>query len=387
MTLIRPVRVLPNGAVEYHMSTGIYLHVPFCRRKCGYCDFYSVAPDRDLVQLYMHALIKEMELRGPVYEGSRFTTLYIGGGTPSLLSVSDLSTVLDGIKRHFTFSPAEITLECNPFSSSEKYFTELKSLGINRLSLGVQALDDRLLELLGRSHGVEEVYEAVSDARAAGFDNISFDLIYGIPGQSPADWRRSLEKTVSLQPDHISAYELSFPEGTDFGILRASGRLNMSGESETAEMYGFAAGFFGENGLPRYEISNFARTGKECLHNLNYWRRGCYLGLGPSAHSFMNGRRFWNVSSVDGYTLSLSRGKIPLGQAETPTVREAAFERVMLALRTAGGIAMSDVPAYMEELITPHISSGLVEVEGQRLRLSERGIMLSNEVFLRLMKG
>lgn len=376
-----------RGGVEYHMSAGIYLHVPFCRVKCGYCDFYSVPYGENVVERYIRALIKEMELMGRRYEGSSFSTLYIGGGTPSLLSASDLSRILQGLRHNFAFLPTEITLECNPVSSSRGYFTDIKSLGINRLSLGVQALDDGLLELLGRSHGLKEVLDALSGARAAGFDNVSFDLIYGIPGQSPADWRRNVEKAVSLNPDHISAYELSFPEGTDFGFLRASGRLSAPGDGEIAEMYGIACRLLAENGLARYEISNFARPGMECRHNLNYWMRGSYLGLGPSAHSFMKGQRFWNVSSIEDYMRSLCRGEIPMACSERPSSREEEFERVMLSLRTAAGIAVPEVPAYMEDLIAPHISSGLMEIEGQRLRLSERGIMVSNEIFLRLMQG
>ncbi len=366
------------------MKPGVYLHVPFCSCKCNYCDFFSVRWDEVLKERYLRALALEVELRADLCSDLVFETVYIGGGTPSLFSPSDLEFIFELLHGHLPLDLTEVTVECNPGTVSEGFLRALSGLGVSRLSLGVQCFDDRLLKFLGRSHSLLEAIESFETARKAGFKNIGIDLIYGIPGQTADQWERTLHRAVSLEPDHVSTYELTVEEETPLKRILDAGRAWLPDEALVERMYFTAVDVLEKTGLFRYEISNFASDKKQCIHNLNYWDRGEYLGLGPSAHSFMTGSRSQNTASLSKYVDFLFGGESP-SVTEDISTETADFERVMLALRTSKGIAASGLPPDMRSQVAPLVSEGLLEKKKSNFCLTSRGIMLSNEVFLRFM--
>lgn len=313
---------------------GLYLHIPFCRRKCLYCDFCSHAGcGADIVDAYVGRLCAELALRAPALAKYTFDTVYFGGGTPTLLSPAHFSCLLDSVRSHYTLTPdAEITTECNPATVDGHGLLALRQAGINRLSIGLQSANDGELQALGRIHTAADAFATVRAAREAGFDNLSLDLMYGIPSQTRDSFRRTLDAVLSLSPEHISAYSLILEEGTPFWDARES--LPLPDEDAVCDMAAEALSTLRAAGYERYEISNFARAGYESRHNLHYWRMDDYLGVGIAAHSLVDGVRYQNRPDLAAY---LNGEDVREGE-EILTESAARDEAVMLGLRLSEGI-------------------------------------------------
>lgn len=372
---------------------GIYIHIPFCARKCSYCSFYS-EPQQELIPPFIDALIAEMSLRKDYLPDTRVDTVYLGGGTPSLLKKADFERLFDALNRHWHIArDAEITIEANPDDLTCEYLGQLASLPFNRISMGVQSFNDRFLRLLNRRHSARQASLAISHAQQAGFGNISIDLMYGLPGQTLDDWSRDLDTALHAGVQHLSAYGLSYEEGTPMHRLLTAGRLSAVGDDEMNAMYRLLLQRTGENGLEAYEISNFARPGCRSRHNSAYWEQVPYIGLGPSAHSFDGPSRQWNVSSIAGYLQAIQSGSVP-AEKETLSADERYNDFVMLSLRTAKGIDTerlerlfgSERTEYCLKNIRPFIRTGHALMADGCIRLGVEGILISNLIMSELMR-
>lgn len=315
---------------------GIYLHIPFCRQACRYCDFFF-SVSLKYVDDYVESLKKEIELRAGEKPGSEVETLYLGGGTPSVLSEVHLEKILNTIHTHFTFvENAEWTIECNPDDLSPAYLEQLRNKGFNRISIGIQSFIERDLELMKRSHNALQAEQSIRDASAAGFDNITMDLIYGIPGQSLKEWEQNIKKALALPVSHISAYHLTFEPGTVFDHWRKKGRLLPVFEEESVNQFQLLRSLLLERGFDHYEISNFALNGNMSAHNMLYWSGKPYMGLGPSAHSYDGTDRSWNKSSLKGYMEGVSAGS-GFSETEELSDQEKYHDYLITSLRTRWG--------------------------------------------------
>ena len=360
----------------------LYLHIPFCVRKCAYCDFPSHAEREKDIPAYVEALKGEITEAGHKWPNRRVETIFFGGGTPSILTGWQMKTLMDAVFAAFPVAPdAEISMEANPGTLTPEKLAAYREAGINRLSIGVQAMNDRLLQNIGRIHTTGEAVEAVRMATDAGFENINIDLMYGLPGQTVEDFSDTLNKALSLPIAHLSMYSLIVEEGTPL-YQRVEAGEQVPGDEETLVMQHTAAEAAAEHGLFRYEISNYAKPGCECRHNLVYWRRGDYLGLGCAAHSMMENARFSNTASLSEYLSGVRQADYqPLDEIDALT------ETVMLALRTSEGMDMNvyralsgkDFPKR-EKTITRLVSEGLAQLKNDRLSLSERGMDVLNAV-------
>jgi oxygen-independent coproporphyrinogen-3 oxidase len=374
------------------MSLGLYIHVPFCIRKCLYCDFTSYPVDGAAADIYLKALVKEINLYGLALadEAKNISSLFFGGGTPTCLPAGALKMVLDELRSCFSLAAGcEITVEANPGTVDAAGLDTLLQAGVNRLSIGVQSFHDGLLGVLGRIHNAGQALEAVHLARAAGFENLNLDFIFGIPGQSISDWQETLAKAVALGSEHIAAYGLQLEEGTPLAQAVGRGEICACPEDLELTMYRFAAEFLPASGYKQYEISNFARPGRECAHNMVYWLNRPYLGIGPAAHSFISGERFSNVNALGKYADRLSRGEYPVENRERLTIADEMAETMFLGLRLTAGVDLNIFHERFgrraEDVYRPEISSllkkGLVEIQGGFLRLSGKGLPLANIVF------
>ena len=356
--------------------SGLYIHIPFCRQKCRYCDFASFAGAEDLIDEYLAVLEKEASLC-PSFAAD---TLYIGGGTPSLLSAAQLEKLCGLIARRFAALGRfqESTLEANPESLTKEKLRLLKEAGLNRLSLGLQSFDDDILKRIGRVHDVKTFLSAYGAAREAGFNNISVDLIAGLPGQTERMFSEGLKKLAALKPEHISVYGLQVEEGTPFykeGVQADEDLLRA--ELEETHRFLQSAGYV------HYEISNFALPGRESRHNINYWQNGEYLGLGSAAASYLNGVRRSNVPDVREYLRRIDAGKNPAEFAERLTGKAKEGEAVMLGLRMLGGVRISEVQKRLfAGEIQDLVRRGLVEQNGDFIKLTFEGIFLANQAFM-----
>lgn len=363
---------------------GIYIHIPFCIRKCPYCDFYSVAGAEKLLPFFVRAVQDELELVSREFPLGEIRTVYFGGGTPSLLSGREISGILEGIGRFYgRRTDAEISLEANPGSIAPAKLREFREAGVNRLSIGGQSFHPRELEVLGRIHSVDDISKTVEHARSAGFDNLGLDLIFGLPGQELEAWRASVKRALDLQPDHISAYALTWSKDTPMGRNIASGALPEPEENTVSEMLLWTDEFLSEAGYHHYEISNFARPGFECLHNLNYWSGTAYLGLGPSAHSFVDGKRFWNAASLERYLEYVGKEQSAREGEETLTPSEKRLEALSLGLRRSSGIPLSIVMDKMAEIHEME-NRGFGQIRDGRFLPTARGFLLADELAGRL---
>jgi len=378
------------------MELALYVHIPFCLRKCLYCDFASFADAPVPPAAYVAALVREMELRAArLARPVTAATLYLGGGTPSLLAPELVAGVVAAARRQFSLSDAaEVTLEANPGTLTVETLAGFRAAGVNRLSLGVQSFDDRLLAGLGRIHTAREAEAAVHLARTAGFSNLGLDLIHGLPGQDPTGWERDLRRATALAPEHISAYALAVEEGTPFHRLAATGELALPPEEEAVRMFEQTSEVLTACGYEHYEIANFARPGYRSRHNQVYWQRGPYLGFGAAAHSFLPtpgwGIRWRNPADPAAYRAALDRGGLPAGEVTPLSRQEAMGEWFFLGLRLREGV---DLAAFPQEfgltvaeafpgVLDRLAGQGLVEVAEDRLRLTPKGLLLANQVFL-----
>lgn len=371
----------------------LYIHIPFCVRKCHYCGFYSTTYMSQQADEYIGSLRLEAASYQRAFVGRTFDSIYMGGGTPTALSSEQLKKIIATVHEHFQISrDAECTVEANPKTVSGSQLMLLREGGVNRLSLGVQSFNNDVLKTLGRLHTAQEAADAFMLARSAGFANIGIDLIYGVPGQTAAQWNETLGRTIVLKPEHVSAYSLSIDEGSRFINEAEAGRFSLPGDEQSVTMYECAVNDLGQAGYNRYEISNFSLPGFSCRHNMNYWERGEYLGLGPGAWSFISGRRYHAIAEVREYSLRMKAGLSIIRDEEIPNFRQAVNETVMLGLRMAEGVDLArferDFGAatsrQLEENAAPLQQAGLLEETRGRIMLTGRGFLLANEVLARL---
>ncbi len=370
---------------------GIYVHIPFCRSRCAYCDFYSTG----LLHLrgrYVDAVLREMDLRSG-YLSEPVSTVYLGGGTPSVLDAGDLGRLLGGILRGFRVAPgAEVTMECNPDDVTPRLVLSIAGIGVNRVSLGVQTFDDGRLRSVGRRHDAAAARRAVALLRDSGITNISVDLIFGFPGQTMEEWERDIRECLELGVGHVSAYGLAYEQGTPLWSMLQRGEVSEVPEELSLAMYATLAERLREAGYERYEISNFALPGMRSRHNGNYWREVPYLGLGAGAHSYDLESRQWNVSDIEGYIRAVGRGEVP-AEREVLDSDTRFNDLVVRAMRTSSGLALAQVEGslgrrYAEHLLQaagPFISRGLLEERDGCLRLTPNGICLSDGIMAGLM--
>jgi len=371
------------------MSLGLYIHIPFCIRKCLYCDFPSVAGAEELFAAYTAALCREIAGRGGLLSSAAVDSVYVGGGTPTALPAELLAALGRCLREYAAVAEdAEFTVEANPGTLDAARLEALRAMGANRISLGVQAFDDTVLATAGRIHTAAEAADAVAAVRAAGFARVSVDLMYGLPGQTPAGFRAGLERAVALPVEHLSVYGLKVEEGTPFARLAAEGRLALDEEAEEA-MYDEAVAFLPAHGFARYEISNYARPGAECRHNLKYWRYEPYVGVGAAAHSFLHGERSANTADVGDYIARVMAGESPTASVERPPPAVAMAEYTFLALRTAAGVSYADFAVRFGvkftdlygEVVGKMSQQGLVAAGEDGIRLTTRGQKYGNVVF------
>lgn len=321
---------------------GIYIHVPFCNKKCGYCDFYSIV-DQKNKKGFVNTLIDEINLRKKEIYNETISTIYFGGGTPSLLEIEDFNKIFEALSSVFSLkNVVEITIEVNPDDITLNYLTQIRQLGFNRLSIGIQSFKGELLFLMNRRHNVKQAKDAVAIGRAAGFDNISIDLIYGLPTMSFVDWQNTLKEAILLNVEHISSYHLTFEKGTPFYYKLHTGELKEIQDDQSLIQFEELRLHLTGNGFIDYEISNFAKPGKESIHNSSYWTGDHYFGFGPSAHSFFTGKRRWNVSSLSTYMSGIANG-IKYYETEQLTAIDIYNELIMLSLRTRKGLNINSV--------------------------------------------
>ena len=395
-----------NGSgthVKGEKELELYVHIPFCARKCAYCDFLSGPTDEETRKAYVRAL--ETEIRGKKEEYKEYcvSTVFVGGGTPSILDGDDTARIFAALYESFRIrDDAEITMEVNPGTVTEEKLAVWKEVGVNRLSIGLQSADDRELRLLGRIHTYKEFLETYEQARRAGFQNINIDLISAIPGQTVHSWETTLTKTADLGPEHISAYSLIVEEGTPF--YDRYGHQNNDGnawpplpdEDEERRIYKRTKSFLEERGYRRYEISNYARPGYECRHNLGYWDRKEYLGLGLGASSLVNSRRFHNTADIDIYMKAFRTERSDINiyeDVEKLSIQDCMEEFMFLGLRKTDGISRTDFAhAFHSDIneiyglqLKKLEKEGLILLNGERILLTERGTDVSNLVFVEFM--
>jgi oxygen-independent coproporphyrinogen-3 oxidase len=361
---------------------GIYVHVPFCLTRCGYCDFNAYAGLDHLAPRYVRALMAEVELAAPSWAAVEVASVFLGGGTPTTLAPADLKAVLTRVRESFAVGEdAETTIEANPDTVALAQLEAVHAAGFDRLSMGAQSFDPAVLAALERIHRPEGVRRAFAAARDAGFENVNLDLIYGADGEGLDSWERTLHEAVTLAPEHVSAYALTIEPATVLGRKVASGEVRAPDPDLQADMFAAACDVLGSAGYRHYEVSNWARPGYECRHNLGYWERRPYLGLGAGAHSYRDERRWWNVRPPEEYMGRVEAGVLPTGGDERLEPSDAYLEEVFLRLRILEGIPANWVEPDRAE---PFLETGLLELDGDALVPTERGMLLLNELVLAL---
>jgi oxygen-independent coproporphyrinogen-3 oxidase len=368
-------------SLDHLTSSGLYVHIPFCKTKCPYCDFYSIT-DASLVSSYLTALDAEARLYREQFPA--FDSLFLGGGTPSWLGEAHLAELMQNLRRTFSFAPdIEITLEANPDDLTVDKLALFRDLGVNRLSLGVQSFDKAELRFLGRRHTAGQTASAFNLIRAAGFANLGLDLMYGLPGQTPDAWLQTLETALSFAPEHLSSYQLTVADQTPLGQKVAGGRVQLLDEETQRQFFLLTGEFLTSRGYLHYEVANFAREEKFlCRHNRKYWTHAPYLGLGPAAHSFQAGRRWWNVSSVGDYCSSLSAGQATVAGTETLTPAQIRLETLYLGFRTREGVSLATIreEPLGDAVLAKLTQAGLVRVDRDRVIATPRGLVVADRL-------
>jgi oxygen-independent coproporphyrinogen-3 oxidase len=371
---------------------GLYIHIPYCIHKCGYCDFNSHPIKQDETNHYIDALVAEMKHYAKTYSNTNIIrTIFLGGGTPTTLTVYQLERILKECVSEFTVaSDAEITIEANPATIDIEQLKSIRQTGYNRISIGVQSFDKAELKLLDRAHGPEEIHSTVDRARKAGFDNLSLDLMFAVPNQSLSSWESNLNKALEKNPEHLSTYNLTIEQGTAFSKLQSNGKLIMPDDDYQLELYKRTIERLTKKGFHHYEISNFARRGKECKHNITYWENKNTLGLGAGASSYMNGTRFKNINLPAHYIRQVKEKKIAVEHSETLEPRQAMGETIMLGLRLLQGISIHQFEKRFQisfinlfrNIISALKEKELVIIEKDYLRLSQKGLFWADSVIL-----
>lgn len=356
---------------------GLYIHIPFCKKRCLYCDFFSTT-QLERREEYIDALIKELDQRQDE-AGEPIRTVYIGGGTPSTLSIESVTA----LNKHLISTYIEeYTVEINPGDATKEYLTGLRALGVNRLSMGVQSFQDELLQLIGRRHNAQQAIDAVRMAQEAGFDNISIDLMYALPTQTMAQWEADIKTAISLGVQHISSYGLIYEEGTALTQLVERGELEMQYEEVENAMYDLLCDHLKDAGFVHYEVSNFALPGREAKHNSSYWNSTPYIGVGAGAHSYIPPVRSWNPDDLDAYIRGIEHGKL-VRESETLTENDLYNERIMLSLRTNKGVPAEQI----EGDVRSHIEAGLLsQTKDGNIVATQEGLHILNRIIEDLMK-
>lgn len=366
---------------------GIYIHIPFCKRRCIYCDFFSTTQS-EKKEAYVRALCKELELRRDYLPQEEIATVYLGGGTPSQLEEKDFGQIFDTLYRLYPVSKdAEITLEANPDDLTPEYVSSLRSLPFNRLSMGIQTFQEETLRLLCRRHTARQAKEAFYRCREAGFQNISIDLMYGLPGETLAAWENDLQEALAMRPEHISAYHLIYEEGTRLWQLREEHRVEEADEDLSVSFFTLLIERLKAAGYEHYEISNFCLPGKHSRHNSSYWTGIHYLGCGPSAHSYNGLSRQWNVASLEKYMEGIERA-IPDTEGEELDLYTRYNDFVITTIRTCWGMPLSrlekefghELYAYCLRMAAPHIRQKMLEIKDGVLKLTEKGVFISDGI-------
>ena len=364
------------------MRAGLYVHVPFCLTRCGYCDFNAHAGLDHLKSPYVGALMREADTTAREWAAVSFASIFLGGGTPTTLPPGEIARLLRHLHDRFDVeAEAEVTSEANPDTVETVSLRELRVAGVTRLSMGVQSFDPTVLEALERIHSPDSARRAYAEAREAGFDNVNLDFIYGARGETLESWRRTLEEAVALRPEHLSCYALTIEPGTPLGAKVASGEVPSPDPDLQAAMFELACEKLSEAGYRHYEVSNWALPGRECVHTLGYWEGRPYLGLGAGAHSYRDRRRWWNVRPPARYIELALAGSWPTGGEERLSEEEERLERVLLGIRSADGLPVREVAADAAKLL---VERGLATLDRDRLTLTERGMLLANEAVLAL---
>ena len=374
---------------------GLYIHIPYCIHKCGYCDFNSHLIKHDEMDHYIDALVAEMQHYAKIYSNtSIIKTIFLGGGTPTTLTVYQLERILKECVKEFKVSPdAEITIEANPATIHIEQMKSIRQMGYNRISIGVQSFDKTELKLLDRAHGPEEVHSTIDCARKAGFENLSLDLMFAIPNQSLSSWESNLDKALKKNPEHLSTYNLTIEQGTAFSKLQSNGKLTMPEDNHQLELYKKTIERLTKKGFHHYEISNFARQGKECKHNITYWKNTNTLGLGAGASTYINGTRFKNINLPAHYIRQAKDEKTAVEHSETLEPRQAMGETIMLGLRLLQGISIHQFERRFQvsfinlfkNIIHSLKEKELILIEDDYLRLSPKGLFLADSVILEFM--
>lgn len=373
---------------------GLYVHVPFCKRRCGYCDFYVEVTPRAAFRRLVNGLLLEAELRAPAWNDGPIDAVFLGGGTPSLLGPELLSRLIAGMRTRLPIKDdAEWTMEANPESASPETLAAARGQGVNRLSLGVQSFDPAQLRALNRLHGVQQAHQAISDARAAGFENLNLDLILGLPGSRSFErWAASLEEAIALAPDHLSCYLLGLEPHVPMARLVQDGKVRLPAEGTVCRMYVHAQERLESVGFEQYEISNWARPGRSCRHHVSVWSGGAYLGIGPGAHGHHDGIRRANRPDLASYLDAVEKGRDAPHEATPVGPRERREEQLLLGLRLREGIPWSTLAAEMGERrlrglrlrADPWKRAGWLEDDGERLRIARDRLLVSNALVLEL---
>ena len=371
---------------------GLYIHIPYCIHKCGYCDFNSHPIKQDEMDHYIDALVVEMKHYAKIYTNTNIIkTIFLGGGTPTTLNPFQLERILKECVNEFTIaSNAEITIEANPATVGIELMKSIRTMGYNRISIGVQSFDKAELKLLDRAHGPKEIHSTVDCARKAGFDNLSLDLMFAVPNQSLSSWENNLNKALEKNPEHLSTYNLTIEQGTAFSKLQSNGKLIMPDDDHQLELYKKTIERLTKKGFHHYEISNFAHRGKECKHNITYWENKNTLGLGAGASSYMNGTRFKNINLPAHYIRQVKEKKIAVEHSETLEPRQAMGETIMLGLRLLQGISIHQFEKRFQisfinlfrNIISALKEKELVIIEKDYLRLSQKGLFWADSVTL-----
>lgn len=370
---------------------GLYIHVPFCAQKCNYCDFNSFKIKGNDKQDYLYSIEKEMELYTEEFKDKQFDSVFFGGGTPSILNIYELKRLLDSTFKYFNIKEnAEISMECNPGTINKEKLIHMKKLGINRLSIGLQATQNHHLKYIGRIHSYEEFEKNYLEAREVGFDNINIDLMYALPNHKEEEWKLSLDKVISLNPEHISAYSLILEEGTKLYEMYDNDEFKLLDEDTDIKMYNYTINKLKENGYNQYEISNYSKKGKECKHNIIYWKCDNYLGLGPGASGYINNIRYSNIGNLDEYNSRVSQNIKPIEEEIILSEKDKIEEFIFMGLRMNEGINLNifkerfntKFEDLYKETMDKLIADKLMELHKDNLRLTQKGREISNTVFI-----
>ena len=374
---------------------GLYIHIPFCVTKCKYCDFNSFKIDLNEKIKYLNYLGEEMKLYKEEIKNREIDSVFVGGGTPSILNENEINILFEKIKENFNIkSNAEITMECNPGTLTLNKLKVMKKSGVNRLSIGLQAVQNHHLKYIGRIHTFEEFEKNYHDAKQMGFDNINIDLMYALPNQSREDWMESLEKVVKLNPTHISAYSLILEENTELFKMYERDEFNLLDENTDIEMYEYTINYLKSHGYNQYEISNYAKDNFECKHHVLYWKCEEYVGIGASASGYFNGIRYNNICELDNYEKMILEGEKPIEWEEKLSIKDEIEESIFLGLRMNEGIQISDFKEkynfdfekeYKNE-IEKLSKMELIEIDNNLMKLTQKGREISNSVFVEFIK-